>query len=457
MEKQISFFQTIGLFAALLSIIFYGIFELGVHPHMPLLLSIVFLAVAARGFGFKWNEIEKGLVNGVTVGIKPLFILGLIGIVIGVWMQSGAVPTLLHLGFKWINPEWFTISALFVTVLVSTFTGSSFTTVGTVGVALMGIASGLGVNPGLAAGAIVSGALFGDKMSPLSDTTNFAPGIVGVDLFSHIRHMLWTTIPSFIVTIIFFLIMREGNVGTVEWENLKQAQIILSQHFNLTEVTLLSPLLVMILAFRRFPTIPTLIAGIGSGVILAHLTQANVTVQSWMNVMQKGFVLESGNEIVDGIVTRGGLQSMMGSISLIIIALALGGLIHHLGMLQTLIKGISKMIRRQGDVIASTVAASLGVNLLTGEQYLSILLPGQTFSDMYDKFSLDPKNLSRTLEDAGTLINPLIPWGVSGAFFSEALGVAVLDYLPYAVFLYASPIIAILLGYLNIGIAKKVV
>ncbi|WLR53263.1 Na+/H+ antiporter NhaC [Bacillus tianshenii] len=455
MRNKFSLKTTIFLFLCLLLIIFFGIFYLKTQPHIPLLITLVFLAVAAKLKGFSWNEIEKGFTSGVSAGIKPILILGLIGMVIAIWMQSGTVPTLLHIGFTWVSPEWFTLSALFVTVLVSTFTGSSFTTIGTVGVALMGLASGLGIHPALAAGAIISGSCFGDKMSPLSDTTNFAPGVVGVDLFTHIRHLVWTTVPSFIVTIILFLVLREGGGSTVEWEKIAQAQAVLSQEFNITWVTLLSPLLVMVLAFRRFPTIPTLIVGIGSGVLIAHLTQSGVTIAGWVNVLQDGFKLESGNEIVDGIVNRGGLQSMMWSISLVFIALALGGLIQQLGMLGVLIEGLTSIIKRQGGVITATVVSSMGVNLLTGEQYLSILLPGQTFPPLYEKFSLHQKNLSRTLEDAGTLINPLIPWGVSGAFFATTLEVPVVDYLPYAFFLYFSPIFAILLGYLNIGIAKK--
>ncbi|WP_102347505.1 Na+/H+ antiporter NhaC [Bacillus sp. Marseille-P3661] len=454
MKSQPSATKTALIFIGLLIVIFIGIFVLKVEPHIPLLSAVVVLVVISKILGYSWDVVERGLINGIAMGIKPIIILALVGVVIAAWMQSGTVPTLLDYGFRFISPQWYFLSALFITILVSTFTGSSFTTIGTIGVALMGVGVGLGVNPAIAAGAIISGACFGDKMSPLSDTTNFAPGVVSVDIFSHIRHMFWTTIPGLIITIIILCFYGFSDQNAHSLDNIAKASETLNQYFNLSVWTLLSPLIVMILAFKRFPTIPTLIIGILSAIFTGSITQADLTAVHWYSTLQGGFSIETGNTIVDGIVNRGGLQSMMWSISLVMIALALGGIIQAMGLFEVIISGLAKRLKRNGDLVAVTAASSIGVNLLTGEQYLSILLPGQTFKDLFEKFKLHPKNLSRTLEDAGTLVNPLIPWGVSGAFFATTLGVPVLDYTPYAFFLYLSPIITILIAYLNIGIEK---
>lgn len=452
MEKNISIRMTTIIFSTLLLVIFYGIFVLEVQPHIPLIAAIIVLGVIGRFIGFKWETLEKGLIEGISVGIKPIIILALVGMVIAAWMLSGTVPTLLDYGFQFISPEWFLLSALFITIIVSTFTGSSFTTIGTIGVALMGLGIGLGVNPALAAGAIISGACFGDKMSPLSDTTNFAPGIVSVDIFTHIRHMLWTTLPSLVITIILFAFLGDGLNSN--FQNINEARIVLDQTFNLSLWTLLSPLVVMILAFKRFPTIPTLVAGIITAVITGTIFQSGITSSMWFSTLQHGFSVTTDNAIIDGILNRGGLLSMTWSISLVMIALALGGMVKAMGLFDVLVEGLTKRIKKRGTLIGTTAGSSIGINLLTGEQYLSILLPGQAFKKSFDAFRLHPKNLSRTLEDAGTLINPLIPWGVSGAFFASTLGVPVIDYLPYAFFLLLSPLFTIILGYLGIGLGN---
>ncbi|RBW70555.1 Na+/H+ antiporter NhaC [Bacillus taeanensis] len=452
MKKELNLTTTLLFFIGMMGIIFYSMIFLKVEPHIPLFSCLLLVVLLARFSGFEWAVLEKGIINGIAIGIKPILILSLVGMLIGIWMMSGTVPTLLYYGFQVISPEWYTLSALFIAIIVSTFTGSSFTTIGTVGVALMGIGIGLGVHPGLAAGAVICGACFGDKMSPLSDTTNFAPGIAEVDLFLHIRHMLWTTLPSLLVTILIFVLLGQHFESTQNLQDIDYAKNILQTSFNISLFTLLSPLLVVFLAMRRFPTIPTLIFGLFSGIVTAFIMQNNIILTDIFNVLQHGFVLESGNSLVDGIVSRGGLQSMMWSISLIMIALGLGGVIREIGLIDVLIKGLTAKLQKRGHLISLTAFSSIGVNLLTGEQYLSILLPGQTFKPFFEKQQLHLKNLSRTLEDAGTLVNPLIPWGVSGAFFASTLGIAVIDYLPYVFFLYLSPIMTILLGYLGIGV-----
>ncbi|MGC4376949.1 Na+/H+ antiporter NhaC [Fictibacillus sp. Mic-4] len=456
MNKRMNLPTVLVMFALLFIVMFSSLVFLKVDPHIPLLFCLIVLGTAASFFGASWKTIEKGLLNGINTGLQPMLILFIIGLMISSWMMSGTVPTLLYYGIDVIRPEWFALSALFITILVSTFTGSSLTTVGTVGVALMGIAGVMHVNPGLAAGAIVSGAFFGDKMSPLSDSTNLAPGIVGVNMFDHIRHMMWTTVPALFVTSIIFLFMGHGVTnGVEELSNLKELKQTLGAHFPISPFTLISPFIVMVLAYRRFPIVPTLLAGVLSAVITAFVLIPDMTAAKVMTVLQNGMNLETGNKAVDQIVNKGGLQSMMWSISLIVIALALGGLIKELGMFDLILSRFSHALTKPGSLIAATALSSIGVNLLAGEQYLSALLPGQAFKDVYKKANVPLINLSRTLEDGGTLINPLVPWSVCGAFIASTLGISVLTYLPYAFFLYLSPLFTMILGFTGISIYPK--
>ncbi|WP_066172366.1 Na+/H+ antiporter NhaC [Bacillus marinisedimentorum] len=453
MHEKMTTKKAVLLLALLMSLIFSGIFLLKLEPHIPLAAAVAVLAAAGLFLGIPREKMRQGMINGIMAGLMPIIILGLIGMIIGAWMISGTVPVLLSAGFEILHPSWFLISALFISILVSTFTGSAFTTVGTVGVALLGIAAVLGIEPALAAGAVISGAAFGDKMSPLSDTTNFASGIAGVDLNEHIRHMLWTTLPALIITAGFFAVIGDHSGAGAGLQNIKAASAALGEHFNLSYWALLSPFLVMVMAMRRVPSITVLLTGVGTALLTAFFLQQSSLTEAFA-VLQHGYEADTGNQIIDGIVNRGGLQSMMWPISLIMIALAFGGMLQEMGVIEKAMAGAASKMKRDGDLITATAASSVGVNLVTGEQYLSILLPGQTFQPLFAERGVAEKNLSRTLEDAGTLINPLIPWGVSGAFFASTLGVPVAAYAPFAVFLYLSPVFSIILGYSGFGLPK---
>lgn len=449
MKKSLTFFEGLFITIILVLLLFSSLFILKVEPHLPLILCIILLIIFGLIKGYSFEQLEQSLIKGISFGLKPIIILMLIGVLISSWMMSGTVPTLMYVGFETVSPTYFTLSVLVVTIIVSTFTGSSFTTISTVGVALMGIAAGLGINPALAAGAIVSGAAFGDKMSPLSDTTNFAPGIVGVDLFTHIRHLVYTTVPALMLTAIIYWIIGTDGVSETTGVSLQQVKKVLTEHFNLSYWTLLSPVLVIILAMKRIPTIATLVFGIFSALLTTLLFQEAMSFRTIIYYLQNGYELTTHHDIVDGIVNRGGLLNMMPSVALIMIALAFGGLLRELNIIQILIQSLTEHLKHKGHLIASTAFSAIGVNILTGEQYLSILLPGQTFKEYYEKAGVHLKNLSRTLEDAGTLVNPLIPWGVSGAFFAHTLGVPVIEYAMYAFFLTLSPLFTILFGYLG--------
>lgn len=445
---RISFRESAAILGISIIILLSVLFGAKAEPHLAILSSLIFVTVYAAFRGFGYETLEQHMINGIREAIKPILIMLLVGMTIAVWMMSGAVPTLLHFGLETLSATWFAPSALIITMIVSTFTGSSFTTIGTVGVALMGIAVALGVNPALAAGAIISGACFGDKMSPLSDTTNFAPGIVNVSVFDHIRFMMGTTVPAITITFILFFIFGQGN-GAIDAATIGSTQQELTRLFTLSPWTLLSPLLVMILALRKTPVVPTLIAGILSGLLLTGLTQGNWNIGQWMSVIQNGLKMESDNKTVTSIISKGGLQSMMWSVSLVMLALAFGGVLRGIGVIDVIIEKTVSKLKRDGSIISSAALASIGVNIMAGEQYLSILLPGQAFKKIFEERSIDLRFLSRALEDGGTLVNPLIPWGVSGAFFASTLGVPVTAYVPFAFFLLLSPFFTFLLAFIR--------
>lgn len=439
MDRQLSFSKSIILIVFILALLFVSIFLLKAEPHLPLLATTVGTATLLRLFGFTWKKLESAIIQGIQTAIMPILILSLIGILIAVWMMSGTVPTILYYGLDYIEPNYFAVSALYVTIVVSMFTGSSFTTVSTVGVALMGIALTTGISPTLAAGAIICGACFGDKMSPLSDTTNFAPAVAGISLFTHIRNMVYTTLPALVVTTIFFLLAPKPS--TIDLSSIQDIKLALQDGFHIHWLTLISPIAVIACSIKRIPIIPTLVVGIVTGLLVTAIIQQQTALDVWFSVMQNGYKSSIANETVASIVNRGGLQSMMWSVSLILIALSLGGLLQHCGIIEAFFRRMIQPLKRNSSIVLMTGASSIAINGMTGEQYLSILLPGQMFKDEYTRRDIPAKTLSRTLEDCGTLVNPLIPWGVSGAFFAATLGVPVIEYAPYATFLWLSPLI----------------
>lgn len=441
-NKSVSFAQSLWVLLAIFGILFPALFFGKVEPHMPLLGATIVAATLLRFFGVSWKQMEDGLIKGIQSAIAPMLILCLIGILIGVWMMSGTVPTILDLGISVISPEYFTISTLFLTIIVSSVTGSSFTTLSTIGVALMGVSTALGLDPLLTAGAIICGACFGDKMSPLSDTTNFAAAMADVSLASHIKFMMNTSIPALVLTALFF--GMQGRTVEVDMNAISQIRIALEQHFALGLGTLLPALVVLVCSALRKPILPTLVFGIVSGIATAAWMQGVYSPVTWMNVMQNGFTLDIPSQAVTAIVNRGGLLSMTWSIALILIALSLGGILQSSGVFDALFSGLIKRIRRDAELVGLAGSSSILVNVLTGEQYLSILLPGQMFREAFVARKMEGRRLSRTLEDCGTLVNPLIPWGVSGAFFSTTLHVSTLEYLPYVMYLWLSPLLTFL-------------
>ncbi|PFE05689.1 Na+/H+ antiporter NhaC [Bacillus cereus] len=430
----------------------FSVIQLGTSPHIPILFGIIVLLA----FGFikkiPWSTMEKGMISSISAGIPSIFIFLLVGVLISVWIAAGTIPTLMVYGFGLVSPKVFIPTVFVVCAIVGTSIGSAFTTAATVGLAFMGMGTALGYDPALIAGAIVSGAFFGDKMSPLSDTTNLAPAVTGVDLFEHIRNMLWTTIPAFIIAFIAFFTLGSGSSGNVDFSTFTNA---LEKNTIISIVTLIPILLLFVCAFKKVPAVPTLLAGIVAGIIILFIFKPGTSLSDLMKIMQDGYVAKTGIKDIDSLLSRGGLQSMLMSIALIFLALSMGGLLQGMGIITQLMNIISNFVKTSTRLIISTASTAIGVNFLLGEQYLSIVLTGQAFANKYDEVGLERRNLSRVLEDAGTVVNPLVPWGVSGVFLANVLSVPTIDYVPYSIFCLACPIVTIIVGFTGFGLSWK--
>lgn len=433
-----------------------NVWETGwIDVHIPLLLAaLVAGLIAVFILGFQWIELEAGIVNLVKSAIGSIIILLIIGIVIGTWLLSGIVPSMIYYGLKILNPSIFLIVTLVMCSIVSLATGSSWTTVATVGIALMGVGRGLGVPSEVIAGAIISGAYFGDKMSPLSDTTNLAPAVAGADLFEHIKHMFYTTVPAYTLSIIVFAVLGFKYAGSeIDQQSVNGMLSALDGAFNISPFLLIVPVVVILLVVMKVPAIPGLFAGGILGAIFAFIFQGSDAL-AIIDAMHYGFSVETGNEIVDALVSGGGLDGMMWVISLIICALIFGGIMEKTGMLAAMASGVLKYAKRTGDLIITTELTSLLMNFVAGDQYLAIVIPGRMYKEEYDKRGLHPKNLSRTLEDVATLTSPFVPWNSCGAYMIATLGIAPWTFIPYCILNWSCPIFAAIYGYTGFGIAK---
>jgi NhaC family Na+:H+ antiporter len=383
--------------------------------------------------------------------------------------MSGTVTTMIYYGLKLLSPEIFYPTVVIVCAIVSASIGSSWTTVGTIGVGMIGIAQGMDMSVSITAGAIVSGSYFGDKLSPLSDTTNLAPAVSGSNLYAHIKHMLWTTLPSITITLIIFSIIGFYSSAAENMSIKEESLAIIEANFSTSLWLLIPILIVLLLATLKVKPFPTILLGALAGGIFAIIFQPDQIVQFVDRVdlsrpmvmvagvwkaMYMGFTTTTGAESIDQLVNRGGMNSMLEVIWLILSALMFGGVMEKTGMLKKLVMALLKMVHGTGSLIATTVFTCIGMNIIASDQYMSIVLPGRMFKLEYERRNLSPENLSRTLEDSGTLTSPLIPWNTCGAYMAGTLGVATLAYLPYAFFNLINPLIAIILGFTGISIKK---
>jgi NhaC family Na+:H+ antiporter len=457
----------IGLLA--LSVFLFGDGAAGGANQLALMLAAMTAAVIGVRNGYNWAELQKGIVHGISLSMGAILILLVVGSLIGSWILSGTVPTMIHFGLSILSPTWFYAAACVICAIVALATGSSWTTAGTIGVALIGVATVQGLHLGLAAGAIISGAYFGDKMSPLSDTTNLAPAMAGTDLFTHIRHMVFTTTPSILIALILFAIIGFVKGGAAEAPEIVAIQRQIESQFNVGFISLLPAVLVLAMVIRKVPAFPALMIGALTGCVFAVLFQQEAVIRfagdaslgtglallkgSWTALFD-GYTSSSGNAALDELLTRGGMSSMLNTVWLIITAMMFGAVMETTQMLQRIAAAILGAVRGSGSLIAATLGTAIGMNIIASDQYISIVLPGRMFRAEYRRRGLRPENLSRSLEDAGTLTSPLVPWNTCGAFMATTLGVATMTYAPFAFFNLLNPVIAAFYGFANITITK---
>lgn len=426
----------------------------------PVLILVAFLTgFLAWRLGYTWKEMQKGIVEKISMSMPAILILWSVGVLIGSWMYSGAIPMIIYYGVEIVNPKFLLVTAFIITAIFSTVTGTSWGSAGTIGVAIMGIAQGLGVSLPATAGAVVAGAYFGDKLSPLSDTTNLAPIAAGSELYEHIKHMFYTTLPATAVALVVYFIAgmgASGSASTAESVNILQTQ--LSEMYNWNIFLLIPVVLILVGSLLKWPTIPTMLGSALLSVVIGLFSQG-FALKDGFTAMIKGFDVTMtgyGGEVSSDILTllnRGGAESMAGTTVLVFCAMGFAGIMSVSGMLDVVLEALMRKVKSISYIVLSTIASCFTVAFITGSSYLSILLPGQLFSDVYVKNKLHPKNLSRTLEDSGTVLVPLIPWSAAGAYMTATLGVPTIEYLPWAIFNYMGIVFAIILAFTGIGIA----
>lgn len=415
-------------------------------PHVPLILGIAAAAVVARFYGYSWDKVEQGIYHGVKMALPAIAIIMMIGLVIGTWIGGGIVATMIYYGLKLISPALFLVTICAICAIVTLAIGSSWSTMGTIGVAGMGIGMSLGMPAPLTAGAIISGAYFGDKLSPLSDTTNLAAGITGTDLFEHIRYMITTTLPAFVIALaVYFYFGFSFNISTSELTQIDAVLATIDKNFVISPWLLLVPVAVIALVVKRVPALPALAFGILLG-FLCHVLVQGGDVAVAVKTLHDGYKIDSGNEMVDTLFNRGGIEAMMYTVSLTIVAMAFTGVVEQTGMLRSIVAQILRLAKSAKGLIVATIGSAFVTNVTTSEQYTSILLPGRMYAHAYEEQGLKSKNLSRALEDGGTVTSVLVPWNTCSVFAFSALGVNAFAYAPYAVLNYCTPIIAIVIA-----------
>jgi len=453
-QREISLFWAvlplvIMIFTMVITIIFL---EQG--PHIPLIVGTAAAGLVAWKQGYKWAEIEEMMYKGIKLALPAVVIIILVGLIIGSWIGGGVVGTMIYYGLNIITPAFFLITITIICIIVSLAIGSSWSTMGTIGVAGMGIGLSMGIPAPIIAGAVISGAYFGDKMSPLSDTTNLASGLTNTNLFEHIKHMFYTTIPGIIIALaVYGIIGMNYRDGAIDTASIQQTIVALEESFVISPWLLLIPLVVIALVIAKVPAIPALIVGALLGTLSQVFIQGDSLATAFSS-LQSGYVIETGNEMVDSLFNRGGLDSMMYTVSMTLVAMTFGGILEYSGMLQSIMNQILKLAKTTGSLISSTILACFATNASCSEQYISIVVPARMFASSYKQKGLHSKNLSRALEDGGTLTSVFIPWNTCGVFILGTLGVGALEYAPYAILNYVVPIISIVYAMTGFTIQK---
>ncbi|AIG65810.1 Na+/H+ antiporter NhaC family protein [Weissella tructae] len=445
--EQPRFVAAISLLLILVLVFAVSIIGFGLPPFIPLIISISIVIGFGRIHKFSFEQIQTQMLSGLKTGLAPLFLFLLIGMLIALWMATNVIPTMLWAGFNIANPQWFLPTTLLLMSMVGTMIGSAFTSIATVGVALMGIGLTLGFSPELLAGAIISGAIFGDKSSPLSDSTNLASSIAETDLFAHIKNMMWTTLPSLFVSLVLFTVLGMNHTATTNVSALNELQTIMTP----TWLALVPLVLLVGMTLKRIPAIITLLVNIlvTSAMFLVHNTPMALN-----ELLLNGFKTDSQNELLQALFNRGGMMSMMPTVIIIMLALSLGGLLTEQKILQSVMAPLVPRIKTGAGVITGTLFTGTLANFMIGEQYLATILPGQLWKESFDRVKLSRLALGRTLEDSGTVLNYLVPWGVAGSFAAQTLGVSVWAFAPFVFFAWLSPVFSLVSAWTGIGLKR---
>jgi NhaC family Na+:H+ antiporter len=458
-EKKVpSFASVIFVFLYLIISMGISVLWLEIPIHITLVSAAIVATIVAMMQGYTWDEIQDAILHGCSIAMLPMLILMIIGAIIGAWISAGTIQTIIFYGLQLISPRWFLVAAALMCSITSLATGSAWTTSGTIGVALMGIGAGLGVPAGMTAGAVVSGSYFGDKMSPLSDSTNLAVAVAEADLFEHIKHMIYTVGPGLLLSLIAYAILgaRFGGdtIDPAQMAVINETLNGLDQNFNLSLWLLIPPIAVIVMAVKKVPALASLIMSALLGGIFALIFQG-ASIHEITQAMNWGFVSNTGIESVDALLSRGGMQSMMWTVSLGFIALSFGGILEKTYMLEVILNKIEPLIKTTGSLVITTLLGSLATNFSMASQYMAIIIPGRMLAPAYKRLNLKTKNLSRALEDGGTVFAPLVPWSLSGAFSAGVLGVATIDYVPYAFLCFFVPIISAIYGMTGFTMEKE--
>lgn len=462
-------------FLGLIVVMAVGIMVYKVDPHIPMFIGVIIAACVSLYIGYSWNEIEESMINGISKAMQSILILAIIGILIGVWMVSGVVPSMIYYGLNILSPKIFLPATLVICSITSLATGTSWGTAGTMGIALMGIAQGLGIPAPITAGAVISGAYFGDKMSPLSDTTNLAPAMAGTDVFTHVKFMLKATVLTYVITMVAFTVMgMQYGSGSAELTSIAKMQTAIAAEFNVSPLLLLPPVVVILSIAKKMPAIPGITLGIVVAAIMCPIFQgAHSNFGDILSCGMYGFesdiaqvMAEAGTpdfltseEIasIDKLLSKGGLMNMMFSISMTIIAMMFGGIVEMTGQMEVIVNNILKLVRSDAGLVVATEATCILSNCTMPEQYISIVVPGRMYAKSYQERGLHPKTLSNALESAGTVSGALIPWNTCGVYMSETLGLPLYGaggYVPYAIFNYLMIIITAVLAFAGVTVAR---
>jgi NhaC family Na+:H+ antiporter len=432
----------------------YGIYK--ISPQVLLVSAAFITGCLGLLLRFSWQEMERGIVDSIHKAMPAILIMLCVGILIGAWIASGTIPMVIYYGLKLISPKFFLVTACFVCSITSITTGTSWGTIGTLGVAFIGIAMGLGIPLGPAAGAIVAGAYFGDKMSPFSDVTNLAPVAAGSNLFDHIKHMLWSATPAWLLGLfIYFLVGLKYGADSVESETMVLITQTLKANFQFSVFLLLPMVIVFYFAATKKPTIPgMLLSSFVAGILAIIFQKASITEIA--TALNTGYRADTGVEQVDNLISRGGMMSMMETQLVAFTAFSFGGIMQRTGLLSVILEKVMKFASKVWSIVITTIAASIVTALVTGSSYLSMIIPGELLAPVYKKKNLAAKNLSRIIEESGAIIVPLIPWSMAGVYITGTIGVSTYSYLPWAIMNYAAVAILAIFGFTKFTMSPKI-